>query len=411
MSVPSLRAAVVAVLTALLLVPPSVAAAGAPRAEAPAELPVEGTVLPDGAPPPPAVQAGAWLVADVDTGEVLAAHNPRTPLAPASTLKLLTLLALAPRLDRQDTATVSYEDAAIEGSKVGVVEGSVYRVDDLLHGLMLASGNDAASALAGLVGGNAEATELMQSTAEELGATDTVVRNTSGLDAEGQVSTALDLALIGRAVLDDPELAEIVATTRYQFPGAGTSFGPERPRFEIANHNRLLYGYEGALGLKNGYTTAARSSFVGAVERDGHRYLVAMLRVEGSASEQTRQLLDWAITNGPAVEPVAALAPEPEPPAAEPKAAATDLAAPVPVDLGAESTTSLPAWLATLLTTLAILAGAVVVLRMRVLLIRRSRRRTLGHGPSTTGRRTRFPESVVPSERGCREVTGDHRDR
>lgn len=371
MSVPSLRAAVVAVLTALLLVPPSAAAAGAP----PVELPVEGTVLPDGAPPPPAVQAGAWLVADVDSGEVLAAHNARTPLAPASTLKLLTLLALAPRLDREDTATVAYEDAAIEGSKVGLVEGSVYRVDDLLHGLMLASGNDAASALAGLVGGNAEATELMQVTAEELGATDTVVRNTSGLDAEGQVSTALDLALIGRAVLDDPELAKIVATTRYQFPGAGTSFGPERPRFEIANHNRLLYGYDGALGLKNGYTTAARSSFVGAVERDGRRYLVAMLRVEGSASEQTRQLLDWAIANGPAVEPVAVLAPGPEPAAVEPEAAATDLAAPVPVDLGAEPTTSLPAWLATLLTTLAILAGAVVVLRVRVLLIRRSRRR------------------------------------
>ncbi|MFP5334771.1 MAG: D-alanyl-D-alanine carboxypeptidase family protein [Actinomycetes bacterium] len=363
----------VALLTALvvlLLVPAHGSAGAAP----PADLPAQGTLLPAGAPPPPPVDAASWLVADVDTGEVLAAHNPRTPLPPASTLKLLTLLALAPGLDRNATWTAVHEDAAIDGSKVGLVPDSVYTVDDLLHGMMLGSGNDAAHALAGLVGGMGEATARMQRTADQLGARDTVVRNTSGLDAEGQVSTAVDLAVIGRAVLADPELAEIVRTTRYAFPGAGTAVGAGRATFEIANKNRLLYGYEGALGLKNGYTTASRSSFVGAVERDGRRYLVSMLRVEGSASAQTRQLLDWAIANGVAVQPVGSLpdGPEaqPEPPAAA-AAPAEDLAAPVPVPLPASREPAVPAWVATLLVVIGMLLAAAVVLRVRVLLTRR----------------------------------------
>ena len=358
------------------------------------ELPVTGTLLPPGVPAPPAVDATAWLVADLDTGEVLAAHNPRTRLAPASTLKLLTLLTLVPGLDRQATWTARHEDAAIEGSKVGLVPDSVYRVDDLVHGLMLSSGNDAAHALAGLAGGMPRATALMQETAHSLGATDTVVRNTSGLDADGQVSTARDLALIGRAVLADPELAEVVRTTRYQFPGEGTTFDASRPTFEIGNKNRLLYGYEGALGLKNGYTQAARSSFVGAVERDGHRYIATLMRAEGSASGQARDLLDWAIAHGQRVEPVGMLptgpptddatttddAPGPsvagadtaDPGDTADPAADGELATALRSDLPEDQ--ALPAWAATGLTVLAVLLAAVAVLRARVLLIRRTRR-------------------------------------
>lgn len=360
-------------LVALLLAPAHAGASAAARDE----LPAQGTLLPAGAPAPPPVDAASWLVADVDTGQVLAAHNPRTPLAPASTLKLLTLLALAPGLDRNATWTALHEDAAIDGSKVGLVPGSVYTVDDLLHGMMLGSGNDAAHALAGLVGGTGEATARMQRTADELGAVDTVVRNTSGLDADGQVSTAADLAVVGRAVLADPALAEVVRTTRYAFPGAGTAVGAGRATFEIANKNRLLHGYEGALGLKNGYTNAARSSFVGAVERDGRRYLVSMLRVEGSASAQTRQLLDWAIANGSAARAVGELPDGTEPaPTASPEArvapkAAADLAAPVPVPLPTPREPAVPAWLATLLVVVGMLLAAAVVLRARVLLTRR----------------------------------------
>lgn len=381
--------------------PAAVPAVAAPDSAAGGrELPVTGTLLPPGVPAPPAVDATGWLVADLDTGEVLAAHNPRTPLAPASTLKLLTLLTLVPGLDRQATWTARHEDAAIEGSKVGLVPDSVYRVDDLVHGLMLSSGNDAAHALAGLAGGMPRATALMQETAHSLGATDTVVRNTSGLDADGQVSTARDLALIGRAVLADADLAEVVRTTRYQFPGEGTTFDTSRPTFEIGNKNRLLYGYEGALGLKNGYTQAARSSFVGAVERDGHRYIATLMRAEGSASGQARDLLDWAIAHGQRVEPVGVLPTGPPtddatttddapgPPVAgadtadagdtaddgdtADAAADGELATALRSDLPEDQ--ALPAWAATGLTVLAVLLAAVAVLRARVLLIRRTRR-------------------------------------
>ena len=426
----------VRVLTGVLLLvglvgaPAAASAPVADAAESPEALDTSGRLLPAGVPAPPEVPAASWLVADVDTGEVLAAQSPRAPLAPASTLKLLTALALAPELEPDATWTAVHEDAAIDGSKVGVVPGSVYTVEDLMHALLLGSGNDAANALAGMVGGMGAATSRMQEVAEQLGAEDTVVRNTSGLDAEGQVSTAVDLALIGRAVLADPELAALVRTTRYQFPGEGTTFGPERPRFEVANHNRLLYGYEGALGLKNGYTRAAGGSFVGAVERDGRRYLVTLLKSEGSTSQQARALLDWAVVHGPAAEPVATL---PAPTAAEearrtedtepvdaddvepaPEEDAGDAEPPVGEDArsdaledargapaasesdldatGGEDGDGRLGWLQLPLAALVVMAVAVALLRARVLLRRRRRARrgerlgTVSRGPEPRGR-------------------------
>lgn len=299
-----------ALLAAALLLAGPGAAAGTPTGEP--ILPVDGlegpgVVVDPTSPPPPAVTAGSWVVADLDSGDVLAASNAHTPLSPASTIKLLTLLALAPDLPPETVYTATDADAAIDGSKVGLVPGSAYTVPDLLHGLMLASGNDAANALATLSGGMPVATTRMQDLADDLGATDTVVRNTSGLDAPGQVSSAYDLALFGRAVLERPELAELVTTTRYAFPGEGATHGPERPRFEIANHNRLLTRYEGALGLKNGYTDAARGSFVAGVQRDGRRYVVALMAAEGITWQLSRELLDWAVAGGGDGAPVGSL--------------------------------------------------------------------------------------------------------
>jgi D-alanyl-D-alanine carboxypeptidase (penicillin-binding protein 5/6) len=337
-----------------------------------------------GAPAPPRPTATGWLVADLDTGDVLAAQGEHTPLAPASTLKLLTAVALAPGLDPQQPYTATAEDAAIDGSKVGLDPGSVYRVQDVLHGLMLASGNDAAHALGELAGGQQAAVEAMQDVADSLGAEDTVVRNTSGLDADGQVSSAYDLALIGRAALADPQVAKLVGTRLYDFPAKGTTFGPERPTFQIANHNRLLFNTDGALGLKTGYTVAARHSYVGAIERDGHRYLVAMLHAEGTPWRQAGALLEWAATNRAAIDPVDTLEAA-EPPAARDGERAghslsAELAAPVPDDLDAVRSpaagplSGLPTWLASVLVVLLVLALAVVALRTRVLLRRRRRR-------------------------------------
>lgn len=253
--------------------------------------------LQPGAPRPPALRTTAWVVADLDSGAVIAACNAHVPLAPASTLKILTALALHPRIDRNARYVARPEDAAIDGTKVGLSPGSLYSVDDLWHGLLLGSGNDTASALAGLAGGLPAATGLMTSTARALGAQDTVVVNTSGLDAAGQVSSAYDLALFARALLRDPGLAGLVAARTYAFPSKGTATQRGRKTYQIQNHNLLLGRYPGATGVKNGYTTAAGASLVASARRGSHGYVVAMLRGQPEVFPMASALLDWAFAN------------------------------------------------------------------------------------------------------------------
>jgi len=260
-----------------------------------------------GAPPPPPPQATGWVVADLDSGAVLAAQNARAQLAPASTLKMLTALALSPPLEDGQVYTASRAVTEVDGSKAGMVEGAEYQVVDLLHALLMSSSNDAAIALGELSGGPEQAVARMNTVAAGLGADDTLAVNTSGLDAAGQVSSARDLVLIGRQVLADDRLAGIVVRPLYPFPGVGTGFEPARPRFQIGNHNKLLGRYDGAIGLKNGYTVAARGSLVSAAERDGRRLVVALVRTEGSASTQTADLLDWAFALPADIEPVTTL--------------------------------------------------------------------------------------------------------
>ena len=265
------------------------------------------TDLPAGVPKPKSPEAASWLIADLDSRSVLAARRVHVPLAPASTLKIFTALAVAPKLDPDKVYTGRDADAAIDGTKVGIDPGSTYTVDDLLHGMIMSSGNDCANALGTLVGGTAKATALMQKQALALGAFDTVPRNTSGLDAKGQVSSAYDLALAGSAALQNKQLATIMKTTVYKFPGIGKSLGKKRKRFETQNHNRLLRNYAGSIGVKNGYTVAARGSFVGAATRHGHTYLVVVMRSEGNTWHQAADLLDWAFAHGKRAHPVGTL--------------------------------------------------------------------------------------------------------
>jgi len=270
--------------------------------------------LPPGTVAPPAQRATAWIVVDLTADTVVAACNAHVPLAPASTLKVLTALALRPVVPPSARHTATPADAAIDGSKVGLVPGSVYTGDDLWHGLMLGSGNDTANALATMAGGLPAATDLMTRTARRLGAADTVVRNTSGLDAPGQVSSVYDLAVFGRAALADPGIASLVGATRYRFPAAGTATSLKgRKRFEIQNHNRLLGGYRGTTGIKNGYTKAAGGSFVASARRGSRNYLVALLRTDAQTWKMARSLLEWAFTQGAAARPVGVLAAGPVP--------------------------------------------------------------------------------------------------
>ncbi len=258
--------------------------------------------------PPPPLRATAWLVADATTGDVIASCNAHLPLAPASTLKVLTALALLDVVPPTRVHTATAADAAVDGTRAGLVAGSRYTADDLWHGLLLSSANDCAYALAELAGGQQEAADTLQRKAHALGAADTQVVNTSGLDAPGQVSSAYDLALFARAALADRRITTLATTRSYTFPAAGTALRrSDRRSYQIQNHNRLLFNYPGATGLKNGWTSTAGGSFIGTATRGGRTYIVTLLRADTNTWRATAALLDWAFAGGASARPIGTL--------------------------------------------------------------------------------------------------------
>ena len=282
------------------LAPGAAPASGTPAAPAP------GAPAAPAPPPIPAtVTATSFVVADAATGRVLAERAPHQRLRPASTLKILTALALMPRLDPAAVhVSAAGELAALNSdepgsSAVGVRPGLSYRVSDLWNGVFLRSGNDAIATLAHIAGGVPATLDLMRDTARRLHAGDTVVVNADGYDADGQVSTAYDLALMARAGLQDPGFRSYCGLTRARFPGN------KNTTYEIDNENRLLGKYPGMIGVKNGYTSLAHHTFVGAAQRDGRTLIVTIMDAGLDIYKQTATLLDWGFAQnpGPTVRP------------------------------------------------------------------------------------------------------------
>ena len=271
-----------------------------------------GLILPDGAPAlPEGISAASWLLADATSGEVLAAQDPHGRHRPASTIKLLTALLAAQRLPADQVVVATQADAEQEGSSAGIGPGGVYTVRQLLTGLLLVSGNDAAHALAQQMGGVAATVEQMNELAAELGALDTRTASPSGLDGPGMSTSAYDLALVFRHVLRDRLLFELLNTPQTDFPGFG-----DRPGFRMGNDNRLLANYPGAIGGKTGFTDDARHTFIGAAIRHGRPLIVVLLRGEQRPVpmwEQAARLLDYgfALPRGRAVGRLVDEAPPP----------------------------------------------------------------------------------------------------
>jgi serine-type D-Ala-D-Ala carboxypeptidase (penicillin-binding protein 5/6) len=270
-------------------------------------LDTRGLVVADGAPPlPDGLTAAGWLVADAGTGDVLAARDPHGRYYPASTLKTLTLLTLAPLLDPNRVIVGTTEDENIEGSRVGLVAGGQYPVSLLFQALILQSGNDAANALARAAGGVGVTVSAMSETARSIGAFDTVVGTPSGLDVAGQSSSPYDLALIFRALISDPRTAAVLATPTAQMPPVqGRS-----PGYQIQTQNPLRTTYPGDLGSKTGFTDAARHTFVTAAERNGRRLVVSIMDSENKPvmpPAQAARLLDWGFSVPPASQGVGRL--------------------------------------------------------------------------------------------------------
>lgn len=257
---------------------------------------------------PPQLDAYSWVIADAESGEVLAAKGPHHRLPQASTTKALTALTVIPHLDTNATYTAVKQDEKADGSQVGIKAGSTYTIHQLLLGLMLPSGNDAASALANANGGWPKTVAEMNGEAARVGARDTSVKNPSGLDADGHVSTAFDLVTIFREGLKLPLFRQLIGTKKASFPGKLPKPGEKREVYEIANQDRLLQqGYPGIIGGKTGYTTNAGRTFVGAASRNGHTLLIAIMRTEQHLDEAGAKLLNWGFANIGKVNPVATL--------------------------------------------------------------------------------------------------------
>ena len=250
---------------------------------------------------PTDLTSSAWLVADLDTGQVLAARAPHVRYLPASTLKTLTAVTLIPRLDPNRMVKASYQDAAVDGSKVGLVPGMRYSVRKLLTAMLVVSGNDAADALAEAAGGIGKTVRLMNAEATHLQAYDTFARTPSGLDGPGESTSAYDLALIARAGLQMPDFRKYVGTVKSTVPA------PHHKHFQIYTHNHLLTTYRGAIGVKNGYTVAANATYVGAATRHGHTIVVTLMHANPYFWPEARSLLNWGFAAEGKVEPVGTL--------------------------------------------------------------------------------------------------------
>ncbi|MGH3885639.1 MAG: D-alanyl-D-alanine carboxypeptidase family protein [Pseudonocardiaceae bacterium] len=329
-----------------------------------------GLVLPVSAPAPPAgISATSWLVADADSGEVLAARSPHARNRPASTIKMLTALLAADQLPHNRIVVATQADADQEGSRAGLEPGGRYTVRQLLTGLLLVSGNDTAHALSEQLGGEAETVEQMNELARRLGALDTRVATPSGLDGPGMSTSAYDLALAFRQVLDRPLLTELLGTRQVDFPVFGG-----RPGFVLSNDNKLLRNYPGALGGKSGFTDDARHTLVDAAQRGGRRLIVVLMRGEQRPApmwQQAARLLNYgfALTPGRPVGQLVDKAAPPEP------AGTTSGAIPTPPPAGSQGWTGRSSGAGSLIPVALWTGLAIAVLAILGALVARQRHR------------------------------------
>lgn len=262
-------------------------------APATADPGVEPNIQPVGSVQIPQGPAPAWIVADMDTGQVLAGRDMYAAHPPASTIKTLLALTALDEVNLDSSVVATPADLNVECSCAGIKPGRSYTARQLMEATLLVSGNDAANALADMLGGYDVAVDKMNAKAASIGAYDTHATSPSGLDGPGGSgwTTPHDLAAIFRAAMANPVFAQITAQPTAVFPA-------DNGERVLLNQDELLVRYPGAIGGKTGFTNAARKTFVGAAERNGRRLVIALmygLVREGGPSywDQAATLLDW----------------------------------------------------------------------------------------------------------------------
>jgi D-alanyl-D-alanine carboxypeptidase (penicillin-binding protein 5/6) len=264
--------------------------------------------------PLPDIPASAWVIANANTGQVLAARDPHGAFGPASTLKVLTAVTLIPLLDPNAMVVATPLATSQQPTSAYLITGRDYRVADLFRALLLVSANDAAVALTQATGSFAKGMALINAEARHLQAYDVVAKLPNGLPAAGQVTSAYDEALIARQALTMPAFMKYDSTLKASLelkPGDNET---------LLNQNSLLTQYRGGIGGKIGWTVKSEATYVGMARRNGVTLIATVLHCT-SLEEITsaEQLLDWGFAMNGKVRPVGDLVPPlPAPPPAAP---------------------------------------------------------------------------------------------
>lgn len=241
--------------------------------------------------PAPDVSAASWIVFDALDGVVLGSRNADEIRPMASTTKMMTALIAFEQAEPGQTVTVSGRAADVGEAEIGLIEGEVLPIDDLTVSMVVRSANDAAIAVAEAIGGDVDTfVDLMNLRAVELGLTRTVFVNPHGLDAEGHTSTARDLLRLGLAAMANPRFREAASLRQVSIPPA-----PDGTPRTASTTNELLDTYEGAIGVKTGFTFQAGLVLVAAAERDGRTVYAVVMGSEGAGAHfaDARTLLDY----------------------------------------------------------------------------------------------------------------------
>ena len=229
--------------------------------------------------------ADALLLYDVDADRIVYERNWEAALPPASLTKLMTALLVLEDGRLQDTVSIVADDL-VDGASMHLEEGDTLLVNDLLAGMLISSGNDAAMALARHTGGTVdEFVALMNRRADEMEFHDTRFANPHGLDADGHVTSARDILALTQQLFEYPLFAEIVATQYAEIDGR-----------QLHNTNELLGSYPGADGVKTGTTPAAGECLVASLTRDGHQVLIVILGSD-NRYQDARQLYELFLAN------------------------------------------------------------------------------------------------------------------
>ena len=237
----------------------------------------------------PDVSAQSAILIEKNSGRILYSKSADLRLPIASTTKIMTALCALEYCDINMTVTISDTASGVEGSSMYLETGEKMTIKELLYGLMLSSGNDAAVAIS-------EATEcdfiqLMNETADKIGAKNTHFTNPNGLPDDEHYSTCSDMARITAYAMQNPDFCEIVCTKSYRIEGEGKAY----PRV-LVNHNKLLNAYEGCIGVKTGFTKAAGRCLVSAAERDGMTLICVTLNAPNDWNDH-KSMFDYGFSN------------------------------------------------------------------------------------------------------------------